>query len=105
MTLMQISVVPVGTGSTSVGDYVADIERYLRGKAVEHSLHDMGTIIAGSTKELLQLAGEIHRLPLTRGAERVVTTITLDERTDLDRKLGDKQRSVANRLQEDGHEE
>jgi len=104
MTLMQITVVPVGTGSTSVGDYVADIERYLRGKGVEHSLHDMGTILTGSTQELLQLASEIHHLPLTRGAQRVVTTITLDERLDRQRSLGDKQQSVIRRLEKKGRE-
>ena len=91
---MQITIIPVGTGTVSVGSFVADIERFLREKGVEHSLHDMGTIIAGSTGELFAVAEEIHRLPFTKGAERVITHITVDERLDLDRKIGDKQQSV-----------
>lgn len=100
MPLMQITVVPLGTGSPSVGDYVADIEHFLQKKGVEHSLHDMGTIIAGSTSELLLLAEELHCLPFTRGATRVVTTITLDERSDKEPGLGGKQQSVHQKIQE-----
>ena len=100
MAIMQITVIPLGTGSSSVGNYIADIERFLQKKGVEHSLHDMGTIIAGSTRELLLLAENIHHLPFKTGAKRVVTNITLDERIDIERALGDKQKSVHNRLQE-----
>ena len=97
---MQITVIPVGTGSISVGDYITDIMQYLCDRNVEHSMHDMGTVIAGTTEELLQLAREIHLIPFTKGAERVITNITLDERLDLDRKLGEKQQSINRRLRE-----
>lgn len=99
MAFMQITVLPLGTGSPSVGNYIADIERFLLDKGVEHTLHDMGTVIIGSTTELLQLAEEIHRLPFARGAQRVVTNITLDERLDLERNLGDKKLAVVRRLE------
>ena len=99
MPLMQITVIPLGTGSTSVGDYVADIQQYLLQKGAEHSLHDMGTIIHGSTEELLNLAGEIHNLPFAKGVNRVVTQITLDDRRDVERKIGEKEQAVAFRLQ------
>jgi len=97
---MQITIVPVGTGKPGVGDYVAEIEQYLRNRGVEHSLHDMGTIIVGASDELFALAKELHQIPFTQGAERVVTSITLDERTDKRVGLGDKQRSVHTRLEE-----
>lgn len=97
---MQITVVPIGTQKPSVGEYIADIEQFLQARGVEHSLHDMGTIISGTTGELLELVAEIHRLPFTKGAERVITNIILDERLDMDRKLGEKQQSVIQRLQE-----
>ena len=100
MALMQISVIPVGTGNPSVGDYVAEIEIFLKKKGVEHSLNDMGTVITGTTEELLQLSIELHRLPFSMGAQRVVTNITLDERLDKERKIGEKQASVFRRLKE-----
>ena len=95
---MEITVIPLGTGSPSVGDYIADIKKYLHDNKVEHSMHDMGTVIAGPTEELLKLAREIHLIPFTKGAERVITNISLDERLDLDRKLGEKLQSVNRRL-------
>lgn len=99
MAFMQITVMPLGTGSTSVGDYVADIERFLREKGLEHSLHDMGTVVCGSPGELFQLAGELHELPFNHGAMRVVTQISVDDRRDKDRKLDEKRRAVLDRLQ------
>lgn len=99
MAHMQITVIPVGTGTTSVGDYVADIERYLMNKGIEHTLHDMGTILSGPADELLRLAEEIHSLPFSKGAQRVVTSITLDDRRDVNRGLGDKKKAVTKRLQ------
>lgn len=98
MALMQITVIPLGTASPSVGEYVADIESFLRESGVEHSLHDMGTVIHGSCEELLRLAQQIHRLPFTRGARRVVTQLTIDERLDRDPGIGEKKQSVARHL-------
>jgi len=98
MALMQITVVPLGTGNPSVGEYVADIERFLNKKEVAHSLGDMGTVIHGSVDELLILAAEVHNLPFEKGAKRVVTQITIDDRRDIERKIGEKQQSVINRL-------
>ena len=100
MAFMQITIVPVGTGNTSVGNFVADIERYLRNKGVEHTLHDMGTIVTGTPGELFKLAEEMHNLPFTKGAQRVVTSISMDDRRDIDRRLGEKQRAVTDRLEE-----
>lgn len=98
MALMQITIIPLGTGNPSVGDYIADIERFLNKKGIEHSLGDMGTVIHASADELLRLAAELHNLPFARGAERVVTQITLDDRRDIERKIGEKKQAVVNRL-------
>ena len=47
------------------------------------------------------LAEELHSLPFKAGAQRVVTSITLDDRRDIERGLGDKQLSVNKRLKEE----
>ncbi len=98
---MQITIIPVGTGSTSVGDYVADVQRLLEARGVEFALNDMGTEIYGEAGELLRLAAEIHENPFGRGARRVVTQITIDDRRDLDRHIGDKSRAVRQRLDDE----
>jgi len=100
MALMQISVIPVGTDGPSVGEYIADIERHLRSRNIDHSLNDMGTIVYGPPERLFQLAAELHDMPFKRGALRVVTQVSIDDRRDTDRKIGEKRQSVMARLQD-----
>lgn len=102
MALMQITIIPLGTQTPSVGDYVADVASYLQQHGIEHQVQDMGTVLHGDAAELLRLAVEIHRLPFARGVQRVVTHITLDERRDLERGIGDKPRAVQARLTGEG---
>ncbi|HEB50274.1 MAG TPA: MTH1187 family thiamine-binding protein [Desulfobulbus sp.] len=99
MALMQITIIPVGTGSTSVGRFVADVQLLLEKEGVEYALNDMGTEIYGTPTELFALAARIHEEPFRQGAERVVTQIVIDDRRDLDRHIGDKQRAVRRRLE------
>ena len=98
MALMQITVIPVGTGAASVGDYVAGVIKLLRKTGVSYELGDMGTVIHGSATDLLKTAAAIHEYPFGQGAERVVTNILLDDRRDQDRAIGEKRRSVLDRL-------
>lgn len=51
MALMQITIIPLGTATTGVGDYVADVESFLRDRGVPHTLNDMGTVIHGAPDE------------------------------------------------------
>ena len=98
MAIMQLTIIPLGTQTPSVGQYVAEIQQVLRSEGVRHELTDMGTIIEGEAQELLELAARLHALPFTHGVQRVVTQLTLDERRDMDVKLGDKTAAVQARL-------
>ena len=42
----------------------------------------MGTIIQGSLERVLELAQQMHEVPFTMGADRVVTTLSIDDRRD-----------------------
>ena len=98
MALMEIIVVPVGTSSSSIGDFIAGVENELLKEDVDHRLTDMGTIIEGDIEELLPLAVKLHKVPFQRGVRRVLTTITIDDRRDKQVKLNDKIESVQARL-------
>jgi uncharacterized protein (TIGR00106 family) len=98
MALMEVSVIPLGLGQVSVGDFIAQVEQYLREHDIPHQLTDMGTVISGSASELFQTAQALHELPFTKGVKRVVTHIAIDDRRDKDVSLGDKIRSVEGRL-------
>ncbi|HFC97392.1 MAG TPA: MTH1187 family thiamine-binding protein [Thermosulfurimonas dismutans] len=102
MALMEISVVPLGTGTTSVGDYIARIKTLLEEKGLPHRLTDMGTIIEGEVSELLRLAAELHEIPFGAGAKRVFTVIKIDDRRDREVHLGEKVKSVEERLRSEG---
>jgi uncharacterized protein (TIGR00106 family) len=100
MALMQITIIPLGTETTSVGEYVADVQELLAEKGVEYELNDMGTEIHGDAGMLLQLAATIHEQPFLKGAQRVVTQIVIDDRRDKKRGLGSKKDAVLEILAE-----
>ena len=95
---MEISVVPLGLGDASVGDFVAGVIRYLQREGIPYELTDMGTLIHGHAARLLKVAQVLHELPFDQGVNRVVTHITIDDRRDKEVHLGDKVKSVKVRL-------
>jgi uncharacterized protein (TIGR00106 family) len=98
MALLQLTMIPLGTGTPSVGDYVADIQRALEKENVHFQLNDMGTLIEGEAKELLALVAKIYELPFQKGAQRVVTHMVIDDRRDKHVAIGDKIDAVRKRL-------
>ncbi|MEJ2672840.1 MAG: MTH1187 family thiamine-binding protein [Deltaproteobacteria bacterium] len=98
MAIMEISVVPLGLGDPSVGNFIAQVVRYLQTEGIPHELTDMGTVIHGHAARLLKVAQVLHELPFERGVQRVITHITIDDRRDKDVHLGDKIKAVKARL-------
>lgn len=99
MAMMEISVVPVGTGSPSVSEYVAAAVRELENEpGITYELTAMGTIVVGETSRLLALAGRLHASAFMQGAARAVTSIKLDERTDKPLTISGKVNSVREKL-------
>jgi uncharacterized protein (TIGR00106 family) len=98
MAIMEISVTPLGLGQPSVGDYIAEVLKYLRRENIPHRLTDMGTLVQGNPAQLLQVAQDLHELPFAKGVKRVITHIIIDDRRDKEVSLGDKTRSVEARL-------
>jgi len=97
MALMQLTMVPVGTG-VSIGQYVADIQKRLHEEGATFTLTDMATLIEGDVPELLRLLSTIYETPFDNGAIRVVTNITIDDRRDKSIGIGDKIEAVKKRL-------
>lgn len=100
MAIMEISVVPVGTGSPSISDYVARAVKLLEvRRGLRYELTAMGTIVeAERVEELLEVALELHKSVFERGAVRVLTSIKIDERRDKALTMGGKVRSVREKL-------
>lgn len=100
MPIMQISVVPLGTESPSVSKYVADIIKVLKKeKDIKYELTSMSTIIeSDSLDRLFEVAKKMHKVPFDKGALRVVTSISIDDRLDKTLSIKGKLNSVKKKL-------
>jgi uncharacterized protein (TIGR00106 family) len=98
MAILEISIVPIGTGDTSLSTYVADCLRILKKEKVRYELSSMGTNIEGDLKDLFKIALKMHQIPFRKGAQRVLTTLKFDDRRDKKGTLEGKKRAVQKKL-------
>ena len=85
-SIAEIHVVPLGTATTSLSRYVAAVTKTLKqAEDIKYQLTAMGTIIQGPLDRIFELAQQMHEVPFTLGAQRVSTTLYIDDRRD---KLG-----------------
>jgi uncharacterized protein (TIGR00106 family) len=94
MAIVDVTVIPVGTGTASVSTYVADIQRVLKryekdGK-IRFQLTPMNTIIEGELPVLFEVILAMHEVPFEKGLARVCTSIRIDDRRDVKRKMEEK---------------
>jgi uncharacterized protein (TIGR00106 family) len=94
--LVQFSIVPLGAGE-SISGQVAKILGLVDGSGLSYRLTPMGTIVEGEWDEVMALVGKCHREAL-KGAPRVLTTITIDDRPGKPDRITEKVRSVEVKL-------
>ncbi len=82
MAIVQFSVVPLGTASTSLSKYVAEIHKVLERSPLKCQLTPMGTILEGPLEDILTAVRQAHEVPFQQGAGRVMTLINIDDRRD-----------------------
>jgi uncharacterized protein (TIGR00106 family) len=97
VAIMAISVSPIGTGSPSVGAYVAEAVRVIDLSGLRYELRAMHTEVEGDLPRLLALVPRIHRACFALGAQRVSTSIKIDDRRDAPSSIAGKVRSVKRR--------
>ena len=103
MATADLTVLALGRQQLSASEYIAEIQRRLRGQErVRFRMHAMGTSLEGATEDILAVVGELHSVPFEQGVQRVYTVLKLDERRDRpSQTLDDKVRSVEDRLGRD----
>lgn len=82
MVIGQIQVVPVGTGSPSFSRVVREACEELLAHGLSIEVTPACTVLHGTLDQVLEACRRAHRAALQAGAERVITTLTVDERTD-----------------------
>lgn len=81
--IAEVKIAPLGTANTSLSHYVASCLNVAKqAQDVSYQLTAMGTILQGPLPRVLDLVQEMHEVPFTLGAKRVLTTITIDDRRD-----------------------
>jgi len=99
MAIAEVTVIPIGTASTSLSSYVADLQRVLeKQKNIQYTLTSMSTIIEGSLDDIFIAIRAIHEAPFQTDAQRVSTSIKIDDRRDKESSSSQKLRSVQEKL-------
>ncbi len=99
MITAELTIIPIGTNSTSLSSFVAAAVNALDKTGVKYKISGMGTQIeSNSFQELVKAIEFAHEAVFAYGADRVSTTIKIDDRRDKDRKLADKVLSVEKKL-------
>lgn len=99
MAIAEVTIIPVGTGSTSLSAYVAEMQHVLeRQEGVQFQLTSMSTIIEGPLEKVFAAIAALHEAPFQAGAGRVSTSIKIDDRRDKPSSSEQKLRSVREKL-------
>jgi len=98
MAVVEVSITPLGTASTSVSPYVAGCVKIVRESGLNFQLTPMGTIIEGDIDEILRLIRCMHESPFAAGAVRVSTLIKIDDRRDKPHSMAGKLKSVKDKI-------
>lgn len=98
MPIMEIKILPLGTRSASVSEYIVDAVKVLKQRNVKYELTAMGTIMeADSVERLFDFAAQMHKAALAH-LDRVVTVVEIDERKDKQQTIEDKLKSAQKQL-------
>ncbi len=90
--IVSVSVVPVGTESTGLGDYIREVVKKAKASTVvKAEVNSMSTVLEGEMSDVMDIVKQMHETPFEKGVSRVVTDIRIDDRRDkretIDRKV------------------
>lgn len=98
--IAAVSIVPIGTGETSVSHFVAAAHKALaRHPQVKSRLDPMFTNIEGELSEVFAAIQDMEEAVVTAGARRVSVVIKIDDRRDEAHDMEGKIKSVKEKLQ------
>lgn len=100
MATAEISIIPMGTGSTSTSEFITEAEKILlRYPDIKNKLTAMGTELeCPNIERLFSALKDMHLAPFNLGAGRIYTEIKIDDRRDRESSLEEKVASVTEKL-------
>jgi uncharacterized protein (TIGR00106 family) len=99
MAMAEVSVVPLGTKTPSVSQYVARAIKVLeQEKGIKYETTPMGTVIEGDLDRILAVVKKMHEVIFGEGVARVITTVKIDDRRDKAQSMKGKLDSLKKKL-------
>ncbi len=94
--LAQFSIVPLDKG-VSVGNDVAKVLQIIDNSGLPYKLNPMGTVVEGTWDEVMNLIRTCHE-KTANSSERVLTSISIDDRKGVKDRIDGKITSLEKRL-------
>lgn len=94
--LIAFSIVPIGTGS-SIGASIAEVLKIVDARGLPYKVNPMGTVVEGEWDDLFRLVKKCHKAVM-KNEERVITTISVDDRKGKTNRIEEKVKSVEKRI-------
>jgi len=82
MAIVMINVIPLGTGNSSVSQYVARAVKILEKEKVSYEATPMGTALEGDLDDILPICRKMHEAVFSDEIGRVYTVMSIDDRRD-----------------------
>ncbi len=83
MAILEVKVIPVGTEAPSLSSYIRECYQVAeQNDDVDLVVTPTSTILEGPLNRVIEIAQAMHQEPFSHHIERVMTTITIDERRD-----------------------
>lgn len=100
MAVVELTICPLGTGTSSASKYVAGAQIVLSEQdKVKYMLNPMGTVMEGDLDEIFALIRKIQEDVFDKGVNRVYSIIKVDDRRDKVASMEQKLESVKSRLE------
>ena len=94
--LIAFSIVPIGAGS-SIGGSIAEVLKIVDGSGLPYKINPMGTVVEGEWDDLFKLVKKCHKAVM-KNEERVITSISVDDRKGKTNRIEEKVKSVEKRI-------
>jgi uncharacterized protein (TIGR00106 family) len=94
--IAEFSVVPIGSGE-SLSAYVAECLKIVRESGLKYELTPTATIVEGDYDEVMATISQCHK-KVRSMADRVMTSVRIDDRADASNEIERKVRSVEEKI-------
>ncbi|MFW6117145.1 MAG: MTH1187 family thiamine-binding protein [Thermoproteota archaeon] len=92
--VVEFSIIPLGE-KISVSEFLAEGLKELEKRGVRYSITPMSTVFEAENIEVaLEVVREAHEAVFKSGVKRVVTSVKIDDRRDIERDMEEKVRSL-----------